>query len=106
MENGYLVVKQAFSKEKAAEFTKDMWVRLGLDPSDPSTWDRERIHMPWHKREPVATFAPRVSVRPVSRPPCSSSATVRPPASYSLSLSHLTLSPCSDYASLDSLREF
>ncbi|RPD77343.1 hypothetical protein L226DRAFT_458432 [Lentinus tigrinus ALCF2SS1-7] len=60
MENGYLVVKQAFSKEKAAEFTKDMWVRLGLDPNDPSTWDRERIHMPVHKREPVATFAPRV----------------------------------------------
>ncbi|KAI0701564.1 hypothetical protein C8T65DRAFT_269524 [Cerioporus squamosus] len=60
MENGYLVVKQAFSAEKAAEFTKDMWVRLGLDPDDPSTWDRERIHMPVHKREPVASFAPRV----------------------------------------------
>ncbi|RDX43461.1 hypothetical protein OH76DRAFT_1410120 [Lentinus brumalis] len=60
MENGYLVVKQAFSKEKAAEFTQDMWVRLGLDPEDKSTWDRERIHMPSHKREPVATFAPRV----------------------------------------------
>ncbi|TBU23269.1 hypothetical protein BD311DRAFT_92050 [Dichomitus squalens] len=62
MENGYLIVKQAFSREKAAEFTKDMWVRLGMDPDDQSTWpvDRDRIHMPWHKREPVATFAPRV----------------------------------------------
>ncbi|KAI1794753.1 hypothetical protein LXA43DRAFT_994087 [Ganoderma leucocontextum] len=62
MENGYLVVKQAFSRERAAEFTKDMWTRLGLDPHDQSTWpvDRDRIHMPYHKLEPVATFAPRV----------------------------------------------
>ncbi|KAI0366675.1 hypothetical protein BV20DRAFT_637988 [Pilatotrama ljubarskyi] len=62
MENGYLVVKQAFSREKAAEFTREMWVRLGLDPNDPETWptDRDRIHMPVHRREPVATFAPRV----------------------------------------------
>ncbi|KAI8978879.1 hypothetical protein BD414DRAFT_445233 [Trametes punicea] len=62
MENGYLVVKQAFSREKAAEFTRDMWVRLGLDPNDPETWprDRDRIHMPVHHRERVATFAPRV----------------------------------------------
>ncbi|PIL22977.1 hypothetical protein GSI_15674 [Ganoderma sinense ZZ0214-1] len=62
MEHGYLVVKQAFSREQAAEFTKDMWTRLGLDPHDQSTWpvDRARIHMPYHKQEPVATFAPRV----------------------------------------------
>ncbi|KAL7280239.1 hypothetical protein ACG7TL_006659 [Trametes sanguinea] len=62
MENGYLVVKRAFSREKAAEFTREMWVRLGLDPDDPETWpkDRERIHMPVLNREPVATFAPKV----------------------------------------------
>ncbi|CCM02483.1 uncharacterized protein FIBRA_04583 [Fibroporia radiculosa] len=59
MENGYIVIKQAFTPEKAAEWTKDMWVRLGLDPTDKTTWDRERIHMPWHKREPVAAFAPK-----------------------------------------------
>ncbi|KAI0820450.1 hypothetical protein BC628DRAFT_1330444 [Trametes gibbosa] len=62
LENGYLIVKQAFSREKAAEFTRDMWVRLGLDPNDPESWprDRDRTHMPYHTREPVATFAPRV----------------------------------------------
>ncbi|OBZ68694.1 hypothetical protein A0H81_11032 [Grifola frondosa] len=59
MENGYIVVKQAFTKEKAAEFMQNMWVRLGLDPNDKSTWDRERIHMPSHKREAVAMFAPK-----------------------------------------------
>ena len=46
-----------------------MWVRLGLDPDEPSTWDRERIHMPSHRREPVATFAPRVSPSPAYPPP-------------------------------------
>ena len=69
MENGYLIVKEAFSRAQAAEFTKDLWVRLGLDPADASTWDRERIHMPWHRREPIATFAPRVSVPARSLPP-------------------------------------
>ncbi|KIP09704.1 hypothetical protein PHLGIDRAFT_116178 [Phlebiopsis gigantea 11061_1 CR5-6] len=59
LENGYVVIKQAFSKEKAAEWTKNIWVRLGFDPNDKSTWTRERIHMPWHKREKVSTFAPK-----------------------------------------------
>ena len=56
-----MVVKSAFSRAQAAEFTKDLWVRLGRDADDPSTWDRERVHMPAHTRVPVATFAPRVS---------------------------------------------
>lgn len=60
LDNGYVVIKQAFSEEQAAKWTNTMWIRLGLDPSDKSTWDRERIHMPWHKREVVATFAPKV----------------------------------------------
>ncbi|KAI0632518.1 hypothetical protein C8Q77DRAFT_1218855 [Trametes polyzona] len=62
LENGYLIVKHAFSREKAAEFTRDMWVRLGIDPAHPESWprDQDRIHMPFLKREPVATFAPRV----------------------------------------------
>lgn len=59
--HGYVVVKEAFSKTQADAFTRDLWVRLGLDPHDPSTWDRERIHMPSHTRVPVAQFAPKVS---------------------------------------------
>ena len=61
MENGYLVVKEAFSREQAAEFTKHLWVRLDLDPNEKSTWNLERTHMPYHRLEPVANFAPRVS---------------------------------------------
>lgn len=63
MENGFVVVKNGFTKEKAAEWTENVWVRLGLDPNDKSTWDRERIHMPWHKRENVSTFAPKVRLQ-------------------------------------------
>ncbi|EIW80897.1 hypothetical protein CONPUDRAFT_123655 [Coniophora puteana RWD-64-598 SS2] len=59
MENGFVVIKQGFTKEKAAEWTETIWVRLGLDPTNKDTWDRERIHMPWHKREDIATFAPK-----------------------------------------------
>ncbi|KAF9073822.1 hypothetical protein BDP27DRAFT_1360062 [Rhodocollybia butyracea] len=57
---GYIVVRNAFSKEKAEDWTKTMWIRLGFDPNDKSTWNRERIHMPFHHREEVATFAPKV----------------------------------------------
>ncbi|EKM51627.1 uncharacterized protein PHACADRAFT_177048 [Phanerochaete carnosa HHB-10118-sp] len=59
LENGYVVIKQAFTKQKAADWSKDVWVRLGMDPNDKSTWTKERIHMPWHKREKVSTFAPK-----------------------------------------------
>ncbi|KAE9410717.1 hypothetical protein BT96DRAFT_235871 [Gymnopus androsaceus JB14] len=60
LEHGYVVIQQGFTREKAAEWTKTMWIRLGLDPDDKSTWDRERIHMPSHRWEDVATFAPKV----------------------------------------------
>ncbi|GJE94201.1 hypothetical protein PsYK624_103690 [Phanerochaete sordida] len=59
MENGYVVIKQAFTREQAADFTSEMWVRLGLDPDDKSTWTQERIHMPVTKRVRVSEFAPK-----------------------------------------------
>ncbi|KAG6817601.1 hypothetical protein H0H87_006229 [Tephrocybe sp. NHM501043] len=59
LDQGFVVVKSAFTKKKAAEWTTNVWIRLGMDPNDPSTWDRERVHMPWHKRERVADFAPK-----------------------------------------------
>ncbi|KAJ4476676.1 hypothetical protein J3R30DRAFT_3292198 [Lentinula aciculospora] len=60
LEHGYIVIRNGFTEEKAAEWTKTMWIRLGLDPNDKSTWIRDRIHMPWHHKESVATFAPKV----------------------------------------------
>lgn len=62
LNHGYIVIKNAFTERKAAEWTENIWVRMGLDQNDKSTWDRERIHMPSHKREPVALFAPKVGI--------------------------------------------
>ncbi|KAH9925369.1 uncharacterized protein BXZ73DRAFT_91104 [Epithele typhae] len=59
MMHGYLVVKNAFSRAQAQEFTKDLWVRLGMDPEDPSTWDKERVHMPARRQVAVKDFAPK-----------------------------------------------
>ncbi|KAF9459430.1 hypothetical protein BDZ94DRAFT_1171561 [Collybia nuda] len=59
LEHGYVIIKAAFSREKAAEWTQNIWVRLGMDPKDRSTWNQERIHMPSHRREEVESFAPK-----------------------------------------------
>ncbi|KAJ5246747.1 hypothetical protein N7468_001730 [Penicillium chermesinum] len=56
---GYLRVPECFSRDKAAEWTADIWTRLGFSPTDKSTWTTECTHMPEHKEEPVKTFAPK-----------------------------------------------
>lgn len=58
MQDGYIVLKHAFSPEKAGEWTRDLWVRLGMSQDDKRTWSKERVHMPHHKSEPVKSFAP------------------------------------------------
>ncbi|ORY28602.1 hypothetical protein BCR39DRAFT_559418 [Naematelia encephala] len=58
MNDGYLRLEGAFSREKADEWTKDVWVRLGMDPNDQTTWMREWTNMPHHRKELVETFSP------------------------------------------------
>lgn len=59
MRHGYVRLTDCFSRAKAAEWTADMWTRLGYSPTDKSTWAAERIHMPDHKQEPVSTLRPK-----------------------------------------------
>jgi hypothetical protein len=59
MRHGWVRVPSCFSREKAAEWTADVWTRLGYSPTDKSTWKTEITWMPQHKSEPVKTFAPR-----------------------------------------------
>jgi hypothetical protein len=59
MRHGFVRLTDCFSRAKAAEWTADVWTRLGYSPTDKSTWTAERIHMPDHKQEPVSTFAPK-----------------------------------------------
>ena len=46
MKHGYVKLEGVFSREAAAEKTKNLWVRLGMDPEDKSTWTKEWINMP------------------------------------------------------------
>lgn len=59
LNDGYVVIKQAFTRDKAEEWTRTMWARLEMDPNDKSTWTQERVHMPFHRREPVSEFSPK-----------------------------------------------
>ncbi|CAE6421032.1 unnamed protein product [Rhizoctonia solani] len=38
--------------------TQDIWIRLGFDPNDKSTWTIERIHQPWHRKVLAEDIAP------------------------------------------------
>lgn len=59
MRHGWVRVPDCFSREKAAEWTADVWTRLGFSHDDKSTWVTECTHMPEHKEEAVKTFAPK-----------------------------------------------
>jgi hypothetical protein len=56
---GFVVIREAFTTEQAAEWSQTLWTRLGYDPEDKSTWEKHRIHMPTHQHLDVAEFAPR-----------------------------------------------
>jgi len=59
MQHGFLVLKQAFTAEQAAEWTQHVWTRLGFDPNDKSTWIRERTNMPKHREMQVSQYSPK-----------------------------------------------
>jgi hypothetical protein len=59
MQHGYLRVSNCFSRGAAAEWTSQVWPRLGMSPSDKSTWTRSRTNMPAHRTLKVSEFAPK-----------------------------------------------
>ncbi|HEX6471805.1 MAG TPA: phytanoyl-CoA dioxygenase family protein [Streptosporangiaceae bacterium] len=59
LDRGYVVIRDCFSREAAEEYTKTIWIRLGYDPDDPSTWAEPAVHMPAHREIDVARFAPK-----------------------------------------------
>ena len=64
LEHGWVKIPKAVNEEYLKRFTENVWVRLGYDPNDKSTWTQERIHMPIQRREKVETFAPKVRISP------------------------------------------
>jgi hypothetical protein len=59
MTNGWVSIPDCFSKRQAEIWTKDLWIRLGYDKNDPSTWVLEKINMPALDSTDVRQFAPK-----------------------------------------------
>ncbi len=45
LEHGYLKLTNCFTREQAAEVCEGVWTRLGMSPTDKSTWTKERTNV-------------------------------------------------------------
>jgi hypothetical protein len=59
LQHGYIHLENCFTREQAAEVTSGVWTRLGMSPTDKTTWTKPRVHMPSHRIFDCAAFAPR-----------------------------------------------
>ncbi|KAH8115114.1 hypothetical protein DFH11DRAFT_146876 [Phellopilus nigrolimitatus] len=59
LEKGWVRIETAVPAENIKRFSDDVWVRLGYDPNDKSTWEKEKIHMPRHREIVTRDFAPK-----------------------------------------------
>ncbi|OCH88280.1 hypothetical protein OBBRIDRAFT_96845 [Obba rivulosa] len=59
LEHGWVKIPKAVLEEHLTRFTENVWVRLGYDPDDKSTWQKEKIHMPRHREVPTKDFMPK-----------------------------------------------
>ncbi|KAJ7474434.1 hypothetical protein B0H11DRAFT_1810831, partial [Mycena galericulata] len=57
--HGFVHLRQCFSPEAAAVFSLNLWTRLGMSPTDKSTWNAERVNMPSHTSVLISEFAPK-----------------------------------------------
>jgi len=60
LEHGYIALRGLIPQETIERFKGLVWVRLGMDEHDKSTWTKEEIHMPAHRMEPIKVAAPKV----------------------------------------------
>lgn len=59
VEKGWVKIEDAVPLENIKKFSDDIWIRLGFDPNDKSTWTKEKIHTPRHREMVTKEFAPR-----------------------------------------------
>lgn len=65
LEHGWVRIPQGMPLETVDYFTKNLWVRLNMDPNDKSTWVHDRpdmddvIHMPKHRLRDPKECAPK-----------------------------------------------
>ncbi|KAF8583488.1 hypothetical protein K439DRAFT_1348404 [Ramaria rubella] len=59
LERGWVRVPKAIPPENIEKFSHDVWVRLGYDKDDMSTWKEETIHMPRQREMLWKDFTPQ-----------------------------------------------
>ncbi|KAH8175652.1 Clavaminate synthase-like protein [Sarocladium implicatum] len=59
MTYGWVRIPEAFTQKQADEWTKDLWLRLGYDKDDKSTWVMEKVNMPGHNSIDAGEFSPK-----------------------------------------------
>lgn len=59
MRHGFIRIEGCFSQSKADQWAGGVWKRLGVSPTDKSTWTTEISYMDETKVEPIKTFAPK-----------------------------------------------
>ncbi|WOO78408.1 uncharacterized protein LOC62_02G001955 [Vanrija pseudolonga] len=58
LEHGWLKIENAIAPKYLHEWMANLWVRLGYDEHDKSTWKEEYLKMPRHREVPVSEFSP------------------------------------------------
>ena len=59
MQHGWLKLSDCFTQKQSDELIGTVWTRLGMSPTDKSTWHTERINMPKHHEFLASDFAPK-----------------------------------------------
>jgi hypothetical protein len=57
VEHGWLRIVNAIAPEYLS-WMDNLWVRMGIDPNDKSTWKDEYVKLPRHREVPAEQFAP------------------------------------------------
>jgi len=52
VENGFVKIDDAFSRDLAGECRRILWQKLGLDPNDPADWQEPVIRLADYERQP------------------------------------------------------
>lgn len=58
VEHGWLKIENAIAPRYLKEWMENLWVRLGMDPEDKTTWNEEYVKLPRHREVPAEEFAP------------------------------------------------
>ena len=48
LQHGWIKIPKAVKEEYLKAFTENVWIRLGYDPDDKSTWTKEKVRCRAH----------------------------------------------------------